>query len=163
MPRKHDWEAARRDYVQGYVKEDGSRHSEPTYAEIAKRTGISSSMMRKKGADENWAQQRNMFQTRMEHVTQEKRIDVLADQVVKFDSDCATTANALLNIIRGKMSQAVEVDATGRRQVVATTTDLQALASALVKAQAVGRLAMGESTENTKSLVRTITLDLGTA
>jgi hypothetical protein len=161
MPRKHDWEAARRDYVQGYEREDGSRHSEPTYAEIAKRTGISGSMMRKKGADENWAQQRNMFQSRMEHATQGRRIDVLADRIVQFDSDCASTATELLGMIRKKMEQAVIVDEEGVRQV--TTADLQTIASALVKVQAVGRLAMGESTENVKSLVRTITLDLGTA
>lgn len=104
-----------------------------------------------------------MFRTRMEHAQSERRIDALADTIVKFDGECASTATALLSIIRGKMTQVVAVDASGRRDVTASTGDLQALASALVKAQTVGRLAMGESTENTKTEWAVITPDLGMA
>ena len=163
MPKKHDWEVIRRDYVQGYVREDGTRFSDPRYADVAMKHGVSESTIRKVGANENWPDQRNMFRTRMEHAQSERRIDALADTIVKFDGECASTATALLSIIRGKMTQVVAVDASGRRDVTASTGDLQALASALVKAQTVGRLAMGESTENTKTEWAVITPDLGMA
>ena len=163
MPRKHDWEAIRRDYVQGYARDDGSRFTEPRYADVAAKHRMSESTLRKVGAEERWPDQRNMFRTRVEHAQIEKRIDTLADTIVKFDAECAATATALLNIIRGKMAQAVEVDEKGKRVVTATTTDLQALAGALIKAQTVGRLAMGESTENTRGEWAVITADFGMA
>lgn len=163
MPKKHDWEGIKRDYVQGYFREDGSRFAEPRYSDVAKRHNVSESMMRKKGGEEKWTEHRRMFLARMEHEAKEKRIDAFTEHIVAFDAECAETAGRLLGMIKGKMNQAFTVGEDGRQMVTANATDLQALASALVKAQAVGRLSMGESTENNKTEWVTITPDLGMA
>ena len=150
MPKIHDWDGAKKTYVEGIINKDGNLVY-PTLEETAKRHGISNSTMRKKSMADGWASERDIFRTRLERKHQENRLELLAGKASEFDAGIFRAAEIGLAHIKMhfvKANEAMAKAPEGQKNPLSTTA-LNTLSKALERFQRVGRLALGEPTEIT--------------
>ena len=138
-----DWLPVKAAFVEGYDR-DGVRFAEPQLGDIAAKFGIPLSTIRKRSMIEKWAEERQLFQKRLEDARRERTTEVLASKGAEFDALSLRNADKKLRMIE-RMIDRAEKSGDGF-----TPGQVRALAGALKDAQAVGRLALGDSTENTK-------------
>lgn len=148
MPKIHDWDGAKKTYVEGIHDKDGNLVY-PTLEETGKRHGISSSSMRKKAADQGWANERDIFRTRLAQKHRENRLELLAGKASEFDAGMFRVveiglAHIKMHFVRA--NEAMNKAPEGQKRPLSTTA-LNTLSKALERFQRVGRLALGEPTE----------------
>lgn len=143
----HDWKAIKREYVEGIVI-DGVRKANPTMDEIAERFDIHVSIVRKRAATsaENWAAERDLFQARLETAQREKTTEILASKGAEFDAISLRNAEKMFKVIERQLDAAISANTP----LTLTPNQLAALASGARQAQHVGRLVMGDSTDNAR-------------
>jgi hypothetical protein len=143
--RRHDWIAIKRRYVEGY-EVDGARYANPTMEEIAGHFEIHLSVVKKAAMREKWTDQRELFQSRLEVAQRERTTNVLASKGAEFDALSLRVAEKLFKKIEHRIDQAMKtVDA-----IDLTPAQASQLAAAAKAAQHVGRLVMGDSTDNAR-------------
>jgi hypothetical protein len=152
------WLEIRNLFVHGIVDESGRREYLSVDA-IGKREGVNPSTIQKRSREENWVGARADFERRLRDQVDRERRKELAKEASEFDITSLRLAKGLQNeiaqiIIESQENRRRYKEAllNGRRpdpelRLLAPAT-LNSLASALSVAQKVGRLAMGESTEN---------------
>lgn len=133
---ERDWVAIKSAYVQGF-EVDGVRLAEPTLFDVEKRFGVPESTLRKRSMTEKWSDERRLFQKRVEETTREKSTEILASKGAEFDALSLRVAERML------IRVAKALDGKG-----VTPAQFRALAGTAKDAQAIGRLVMGDSTEN---------------
>lgn len=143
VAKARNWALVKAAYVEGYER-DGVRVVEPLLDDVAKKFGIPLSTVRKRSMTEKWTDERHLFQKRLEEAKREKTTEVLASKGAEFDALSLRNADKKLRMIE-RMIDRAEKNNDGF-----TPGQVRALAGALKDAQAVGRLALGDSTENTK-------------
>lgn len=140
MPQKgnsRDYLQAKIDYVQGWV-EDGRRVGEPTVADVAKRHGIPTSTLFKKSMEHDWPEERKLFRQRLENAKLTRSSQILASKGAEFDALTMKAAGKLLQLALNALNPKL------------TPNGAAALSTAIRNAQHVGRLTLGDSTENSK-------------
>lgn len=137
MPEGRDWAAVKAAYVEGF-EEDGVRVANPTLEQLEARFDIPLSTLRKRSGLEHWGDERNLFGTRLERAKQEKTTQVLASKGAEFDALALRVAEKILKKIEAKADGEV------------SPAQLAALAAGVKGAQYVGRLVMGDSTDNAR-------------
>ena len=150
------WIAIRGKFVQGVPDEAGNRKF-PTIEVLAKEYNIPANTVYNHSADELWLDQRATFQTKLQNELDDERRKQLVKQSIDFDSSSLTLARAIQNEITMLLRQAQDerkealsaAKAKDRRVKPFTASSLNSLSMALSIAQRVGRLALGETTENT--------------
>lgn len=166
------WDEVRTLYVEG---EDGAGpdapRSWPTLDQCAARFGFAGQSVRRKAAKEGWAAERALFTSRMSAKRQELRVSTMLREAAEFDSESLTQARNLLREVNAALEDAARVrklrdqrlkrvvddpDATLAmlRAAPISAQALTGLAGTLAQAQKVGRLAMGDTTEQTDSTHR---------
>lgn len=143
----HDWKAIKREYVEGIVV-DGVRKANPTMDEVAARFGIHVSIVRKHAmtSAENWAAERDLFQARLETAQREKTTEILASKGAEFDALSLRVAEKLFRKIEAKIDKTMMANGP----VELTPAQVSQLSAAAKAAQHVGRLVMGDSTDNAR-------------
>lgn len=157
-----EWLEMRNRYVHGVIDDNGRREW-PTLEFLSKRFGIAVITIGKRVKHENWAGQRADFERRLrDQIDREKRKD-LAKEASEFDLTSLKLAKGLQNeiaqiIIESQEQRRVHKETLAAAKAaglpapasvrVLVPATLNSLASALSIAQKVGRLAMGETTEN---------------
>lgn len=157
-----EWLEMRHRYVHGVIDDNGRREW-PTLEFLAKRFGIAVVTIGKRVKNENWAGQRADFERRLrDQIDREKRKD-LAKEASEFDLTSLRLAKGLQNEIAQIIIDSQEQRRIHKEEVAAAKAaglpapasvrvlvpaTVNSLASALSIAQKVGRLAMGETTEN---------------
>lgn len=135
-------------YVQGEDSPDGRRY--PTLVELADRFGSSIATISRKAKENGWEEQRSVFEAKLHKDRDELRRKEMINQSVEFDSNSLLLAKSLQAEI-GKVLQSVaqrrRSDPQGEHLIGASS--LTQLANALSICHRTGRLALGESTENT--------------
>jgi hypothetical protein len=158
-------------YVQGVEGPDGRRQYF-SHVEIGKKLNISTQTVNRRSQETNWLEQRKAFTVQVQMETDAKRRTELANQAVEFDSVSLQLARAIEGEI-GRLIQSANRDRQKADALVAeqrawdaahpnerrpvlekefkpfTPFALGSMAAALATVQRVGRLAVGESTENT--------------
>jgi hypothetical protein len=134
------WASAKRDYVEGDEQPDGTRKW-PSLEDVALRFGISPSSVRHRAGKEAWKDERDIYQARLAHARQEKRVAVLAAKGAEFDGRALRIAEAILAQIAVKLKQSADARAP------LSSTELQRMAQTVRVAHQAGRLAMGDTTE----------------
>ena len=139
-------EAIRQDFVQGIV-EDNIR-SYPTIEELSKKYDIPSITLYRKCSSQEWKEQRTKFQRDLQNEIDRKKQNQLAKDSVNFDDNNLKIAKALQNEIIALLSFSNKQRQEKERPFFSPSS-LNSLSLALSTCQRVGRLALGESTENT--------------
>jgi hypothetical protein len=140
-----DWLAIKAAYVEGY-EESGARVAEPTLDALQAKFGISISTLRKRSMKEKWADERQLFQARLEEAKREKSTEVLASKGAEFDALSLRSAEKLFKKIERELDAVLD----GKSGASLTPNQIAALATAAKQAQHVGRLVMGDSTDNAR-------------
>lgn len=141
--KKRDWAPVKAAFVEGYEC-DGVRLTEPQLGDVATKFGIPLSTVKKRSMIEKWTEERQLFQKRLEEAKREKTTEVLASKGAEFDALSLRNADKKLRMIERMIDRAEKIGDGF------TPAQVRSLAGALKDAQAVGRLALGDSTENTK-------------
>jgi hypothetical protein len=143
----HDWKAIKREYVEGFMDGD-ARKANPTLDEVAARAGVHASVVRKHAAasNENWTAERELFQARLETAQREKTTQILASKGAEFDALSLRNAEKMFQLIEKQLDAAL----TANSSVTLTPNQIAAIASGARQAQHVGRLVMGDSTDNAR-------------
>ena len=168
------WIEIRIAYVQGNENEQGQR-TYPSLETLAKANGIHWNTIHRKSKLENWKDERAIFETKMIQDSDSKKRKEIINQSVQFDLDSLRLARSLqatiANVLTEDNQKAQEVrqrkQLDPKRQLTLRQTDpidllkaseINSLSMALEKAQKVGRLAFGESTENANITTNTETI-----
>jgi len=145
---RYPWNTIRAAYVEGLQEENGLRF--PTLDELATKYGPDAAHMRRKAAKERWAEQRKMFQSKVEAARQDNKVNLLAAEAAKFDAECLELARVGLHHVRGHFLNAQEkFKSTGGKDAM-NVAMLEKLSRASERYQKVGRLALGEPTEHSR-------------
>ncbi len=144
-PTMFDWVAIKAAYVQG-IEVDGKREANPTFDELAPRFGINVVTLRKRSMVEKWVEERQLFQSRLEEAQREKTTEVLASKGAEFDALSLRVAEKIFRKIERRIDDALKE--VGAKEL--TPNQTQALSGAGKNAQYIGRLVMGDSTDNAR-------------
>ena len=135
----NDWAIIKTEYVQGFVDESGNNKL-PTLEELSKRYQCSYSNMKHKSSSGNWKRERKQFKKEREGIIRQKKLDLIIDQVVEFNSD---------SLKASKMGIKALIESFAKPDL--KPLDLQKLSIALINIHKVGLLALGEPTERVKN------------
>tara|TARA_Y100000310_G_scaffold74947_1_gene71188 strand:+ start:253 stop:906 length:654 start_codon:yes stop_codon:yes gene_type:complete len=148
-------EILRQDYVHGIEDENGERVY-PSIKALAVKYHVSLSSAFNRSSDNNWMADREISEQRYrEEIDAKKRLS-LVNQAVEFDSNSLNLAKALQAEIFDllKISQEMNEKKRGQGDDVdsvyryLSNYAISQLATALETTQRIGRLAVGQSTEN---------------
>jgi hypothetical protein len=140
--KKTDWATIKQWYVQGEQGPEGLRY--PTLEELAKRARRNDSSVRHKASVEKWAEQRKQFTAKVENLTAERKSTVMAGESVEFDSVCLDKARKII----ARVDKGLE-----------SGEPVEKMATALEKAQKVGKLAFGENPDVDKDITIKVKYD----
>ena len=155
------WMEIRNAYVQGQENAQGQRIY-PTIEQLAKSYDIHWNTIHRRSKSENWKDVRVIFEAKMLKDIDSKKRKQMIEQSVQFDFDSlrlarslqATIANVLTidNEKAQQLKMRQNLDEKEQKNLkpihLLKGAEINSLAMALEKAQKVGRLAFGESTEN---------------
>lgn len=133
---KIPWEQIRQEYVQG-VEQEGSRVY-PSQRDLADKYGMDPATIGRKAKADNWSAQRDIFISKLTAESQQKTLDSLSDDASEFNLLTFQAAQAAVERIHNVL--------TDSNQRI-NTDDLAKLSSAMKNFQAVGRLALGQTTD----------------
>ncbi len=171
MPLPPIWNAIRSAFVEGVADESVPGGTAwPTLQDVAARFGKHHDTVRRRAAREKWTEQRRRYSEKLAMERREARTAAMLREAAEFDAENLRLAKALLATvsqvtedatrlarIRERKLRAVVDDPDETASVLAnpllkaaTPTGLAALASTLATAQKVGRLALGDTTEQTE-------------
>lgn len=139
---RRDWDAVSREYIEGIIK-DGVRKY-PTMRELCEQHGIAIGAMGKRAKTDQWAVKREMFANKVATACEQKKVEALSDESASFDLKCFNVAAKATEVITKKL------DKIGPDGFYAID-DLRTMSSALKNFQLVGRLALGEPIDISKS------------
>jgi hypothetical protein len=142
---RHDWVKIRAAYVEG-CDVNGTFKHEPAIREIAGIFGVNEVTVRRISAKEGWLQQRSLYVTKVEQARREQRADNMASKAAEFDGKVLETAEALLSLSRRELNRLLTA-AKADGKAATSLTMLKDISAIAEKAQRIGRLAMGESTD----------------
>jgi hypothetical protein len=142
---KHDWVAIKGAYVEGILV-DGVREPNPTLEQIAERFGVHVSALKRECAKERWLDERNLFNERLARAQREHSTKILASKGAEFDALSMRVAEKLFLKMERRLDKALVED----KPLELDPGEMSALATAAKSAQHVGRIVMGDSTDNAR-------------
>ena len=138
-------ERIRQEFVQGFM--DGEMRVYPTIEELSKKHKIPAITLYRKSKE--WKQQKIKFQQELSLEIDENKKKKMAKDAVDFDENNLRIAKALQNEIVALLSLSNKKRRENDDRPYLTASSLNSLGMALSTCQRVGRLALGESTDNT--------------
>ena len=135
----YDWAIIKTEYVQGFIDENGNNKL-PTLEELSKRYQCSYSNMKHKSSSGKWKLKRKQFKKEREGIIQQKKLDLIIDQAVEFNSEALKASkNGIKTVIENFAKPDLK------------PLDIQKLSIALINLHKVGLLALGEPSERVKN------------
>jgi hypothetical protein len=162
--QKYDYTQAEKDYIGGIDTEEWG-HVWPTMADLAEKYGIPVGAMTGYAMRHDWTLRRDEVIAQAENMSRVALAEQMAETIVEFDARCVALANSgideisrhfrnfhkyLDSLIKAAMSDQDDPDMV---LDVMSAIDLDRLGRALERFQKIGRLAMGQTTENTKQVL----------
>ena len=155
MSQRYDWLIIKTEYVEGYIDEKNN-HIWPTMKKLSVKHAVPSAYLRRIASLQQWTTEKQNFITNYEHAKQEEKIKLLDEKSAKFDAKCIKIASAGIKEIEKLLCNTINMNLDDNGEDVRpilTMESLEAAAKTLEKFQKVGRLALGNSTDNvTKSI-----------
>jgi hypothetical protein len=146
---KYDWHPVKREYVEGYIEND--KQIWPTMKELSLKHGIPPAYLRRVASIQKWTIEKQNYVTNYEHAIQSEKIKYLAKKSAAFDDKCIKIAEEGVRKIENLLCNEI-IDKNGVKIVIGID-GIECAAKTLEKFQKIGRLALGNSTDNvTKSI-----------
>lgn len=117
---------------------------------LAIENNISRSTLYKRAQKESWKAQQERFNEEFLQKLDASRQKVLVEESKKFDSSALSIAKIILNEVGLQLSENSQKRQADPNAMLLTPQLLQNLAQTAAQAQKLGKLALGESTENMK-------------
>ena len=140
-------EKIREDFVQGF--EENSERKYPTIDELSKKYNIPAVTLYRKSQSMGWKLQKETFKQNLQLETDYEKSKVMAKEAKEFDSNSLKIAKALQSEIVTLLQKSNQQREAGVDKPYFSPSALNSLGMALQTCQKVGRLSLGESTENT--------------
>tara|TARA_R110002153_G_scaffold115411_1_gene258580 strand:- start:1231 stop:1788 length:558 start_codon:yes stop_codon:yes gene_type:complete len=136
------------EFVHGYTDEHGVRKY-PTIDGLVRRHDVSRATLYRHSQSENWQQKKNQYQTELQETVSQERMQRAVEEARKLDDSCIQLSMAMLTAVGRRVqkvlqSQAADLDAEINAPQFHQLTDVA------VKAQRMGKLALGEAQEISK-------------
>lgn len=150
MPRgqvRYDWPVLRAAYVEG-CEIDGTRVETPSLRQVAEKYGVKHERLRKVSSTQNWTDQRHMYLSKVEQMRREKRAENMAARGAEFDANVLEVSETLINLSRRELNRII-TEARQNQKSSVSLTALRDLSIILERSQKTGRLALGDTTEET--------------
>lgn len=146
------WHKIRDAYVHG-VEDDNGFRKWPTYQELEAEFGPQYSTIAIRCKAEGWQEQRAVFEAKLKAEIDAKKRKELLKASIEFDSSSLKLAKAIQSeigqlLVGAQHQRKLMAEGLENERKIFTSSALSSLATALATAQKVGRLALGESTEN---------------
>jgi len=135
------WEEIRKAFVEGSINDQGNRFY-PSMSEVSKQFNVPKGSIGARAAKEQWAEQREILANKIMEITNEKTIEAVSDAGSKFDLLCFNVASRASMLLSEKLEVATRN---------ADVDEMSKLSTALKNFQQVGRLALGLSTDISKT------------
>ena len=81
-----DWDIMKTEYIHGYLDEKGNIKL-PTLKDLSERHKCSYTTLRHVSSDNKWKIEKKLFRKEREAKIQEKKLDIIVDEVTEFDSE----------------------------------------------------------------------------
>tara|TARA_Y100000593_G_scaffold94776_1_gene195937 strand:- start:10627 stop:11202 length:576 start_codon:yes stop_codon:yes gene_type:complete len=148
-------EKLRQEYVQGVTNEKGERVY-PSIDVLVAKHNVAKATLFRRSQSQDWKGQRTRFELELAQQKDTAKRDELAKESINFDGRNLNLAKALQTQISHLLQNAMREIADNNLRRPFTPVALERLANALSVTQKIGRLSLGDSTENT-SINATIT------
>ena len=129
-------------YVRGVQSPDGTIKL-PTIAELADAHDVNESTLYRHSHADNWKVEREQFQGRLTQEKDDRRRAELVEAAVEFDRTSLVMARSIMAPAGGVMRRLGRGGDDG-----ITPAQLSHISSAVTNAQRIGKLALGEATDN---------------
>lgn len=140
-------EKIRQEFVQG-TEENGVLKN-LSIESLAKKYNIPSITLYRKSKEDNWKQQQKDFKEELQNEIDAQKREQMTKEAVDFDSNSLRIAKALQGEIVKLLNISNKKRQENPNESYFSPSSLNSLGMALQTCQRVGRLALGESTENT--------------
>lgn len=148
-------ERIRQEYVQGVTNDQGERVY-PSIDTLTEKHNVAKATLFRRSQSQDWKSQRTRFEFELSQKKDSVKRDELAKESIHFDGRNLNLAKALQQQISHLLQSAMREITDNQLRRPFSPVALERLANALLVTQKVGRLALGDSTENT-SINATIT------
>lgn len=149
MPKHDDntIEEIRQEFVQGKMIDE--KRIYPTIEELSQSWSIPAITLYRKSNAQKWKEQRETFQQELSRKIDMEKQKKMAKDAIDFDENNMRIAKALQNEIVALLSFSNKKRQETPDRPYLSPSSLNSLGMALSTCQRVGRLALGESTDNT--------------
>lgn len=154
VSNKYDWVTVRTEYVEG-MQDENDNHKWPTMKELSIKYAIPHAYLRRIAASEKWKDEKNNFITNYEHARHTEKIKFLAKKSAKFDENCINIAEEGIRKIKDTIFNAEKQITEKGVRILMGIEELESIAKTLEKFQKIGRLALGNSTDNVSKMLST--------
>jgi len=148
---KYDWVNIKREYVEGYADKE-NKQMWPTMKQLSLKHGIPPAYLRRIAALQKWTIEKNNYVTNYEHCIQAEKIRYLAQKSAKFDGKCIKISEEGIKKIEEYLFNE-NITEDGAR-IYFTMEEMELAAKTLERFQKVGRLALGNSTDNVSKSIK---------
>ena len=136
-------------YVQGIQDVNGNRQY-PSIEQLSKDHNVAKVTLFRKSSSEDWKGQRALFEQRLAKEKDAQRVENLVKESVEFDSRNLNIAKAMQGQVTHLIRLAAQEIQENELRRPFSPVALERLAGAVMSIQKIGRLALGETTENTQ-------------
>jgi len=152
--QKYNWEQIRSEWIHGqfFTDPDSGIKTQkyPTFQDLHEKYGVSVYMLQQKSYRESWGKQRQIFKSKIERHSRDKRMTLMLDEGAKFDARVLDLVEKLGRVLRREIDRLApdEDDITHPEMLDETEPinpqSLLTLTKTLDMLQAIGRKAVGE-------------------
>ena len=132
-------------YVQGVLSENGMR-SYPTLEDLRTQYNVAKSTLYRVASKNKWNEERDRFQESLRKDLDQKKRKELLQESTQFDANSLTLAKAILATVGQNLRNNTEQVNSGAEGY--QPSQINQLAGAALSAQRLGKLALGENTDN---------------
>ena len=136
-------------YVTGTDNKLGERVY-PSIESLAEDFNVAKVTLFRKAKDGDWKEQRQIFEKKLAEEKDAKKREVLVKESVEFDARNLNLAKAMQGQITHLLSQGARLIQQNNTAKPFSPESLTKLATALISVQKIGRLALGDTTDNTR-------------
>lgn len=135
----------RTEFVQGIELDTGDRKSF-TLDELIKKHNVASATLYRRAREEGWKELREQFEWELQQELNEKRIKGLGQVGIKLDDDFISMSQDIIKQVKYYFE--INQQAMSMKSKTLKPNEFLALCNGLITAQKLGKIALGETTEN---------------
>ena len=141
-------ELIRMEYVEGYLTEQDKRIW-PTLEQLIERHKVPKNTVYRRAKAQGWVEQKNQFHAHYTQLINNKRAEKKAEQSERLDATALQVAQSSLGKVSRRLLISVQAERNEHEEDM-TMRELNDLVDAGLKAQKMGKLALGEADAITK-------------